>query len=111
MVARYDHSGLGSLRVDCASRVGRLMFARVSLGTMDSTYSGHIPGRNMTTSRRHSEEQPFSKIRRPNVEEALKLINHWLETDDRDDDTSEWETLKKLLDEDRLSERKFYPHE
>lgn len=65
----------------------------------------------MTTSQKIPEEQPSFQIRRPNVEEALKLIGHWLETDNHDDDTSEWETLKKLLDEDRLSERKFFPNE
>ncbi|HEY9867937.1 MAG TPA: hypothetical protein V6D08_01915 [Candidatus Obscuribacterales bacterium] len=65
----------------------------------------------MTTSQKFPEEQPPSRIRRPNVEEALKLIGHWLETDDQDDDTSEWEILKKLLDQDRLSERKFFPNQ
>jgi len=65
----------------------------------------------MTTSHKHSEEQPASKVRWPNVEEALKLIDHWLETDDQSEDMSEWETLKKLLDQDRLSERKFFPNE
>lgn len=60
----------------------------------------------MTTSGKH---HPRSKVRSPNVAEALKLINHWLETDDRSDDTGEWELLKRLLDEDRLSERKFFP--
>jgi hypothetical protein len=65
----------------------------------------------MTTSQKFPGEQPSSKIRRPNVEEALKLIGHWLETDDQDDDRSEWETLKKLLDQDRMSERMFFPNE
>jgi hypothetical protein len=65
----------------------------------------------MTTARKHSEDHPPSKVRWPNVEEALKLIDHWLETDDRSEDTSEWETLKKLLDQDRLSERKFFQNE
>jgi len=65
----------------------------------------------MATSRKQSDEQPPSKVRWPNVEEALKLIDHWLETDDQSEDTSEWETLKKLLDEDRLSERKIFPNE
>ena len=64
----------------------------------------------MTTSRKHSDEQLPSKVRWPNVEKALKLIDHWLETADQSEDTSEWETLKKLLDEDRLSERKFFPN-
>jgi hypothetical protein len=65
----------------------------------------------MTTSQKFPDEQPPSKVRWPDVEEALKLIDHWLETDDRSEDTSEWETLKKLLDEDRLSERKFFCNE
>lgn len=65
----------------------------------------------MTTSRKHSDEQPPSKVRWPDVSEALKLIEHWLETDDQDDDTSEWETLKKLLDEDRPSEKKLFCNE
>jgi hypothetical protein len=65
----------------------------------------------MTISQKFPEDQPSPNVRWPNVEEARKLIEHWLATDDQDDDTSEWETLKKLLDEDRLSERKFFPNE
>jgi hypothetical protein len=65
----------------------------------------------MTTSQKFPDEQPPTNVRWQNTEEALKLINHWLETDERDGDTSEWELLKKLLDEDRLSERKFFPDE
>ena len=63
----------------------------------------------MTTSRKHSDEQPPSKVRWPNVDEAIKFIDHLLETNDRSDDTSEWEKLKTLLDQDRLSGRKFFP--
>ena len=65
----------------------------------------------MTTSRRHSEEQPPSNVRWPNVDEAIKFIDHLLETSEHDDDTSEWEKLKILLDQDRLSGRKFFPNE
>lgn len=62
----------------------------------------------MTTFRQHSEEQPPSNVRSPNVTEAIEFIDNLLETNDRDHDTSEWEELKKLLDEDRLSSRKLF---
>jgi hypothetical protein len=65
----------------------------------------------MTTSQKFPEEQPPSKVRRPNVDEALKLIDLWLETDDRSADTSEWANLKTLLDQDRLSGRKLFCNE
>ena len=65
----------------------------------------------MTTSKKFPAEQPPSKVRWPNVDEAIKLIDELLETSEKDDDTSEWEMLKKLLDEDRLSERKLFPNE
>lgn len=63
----------------------------------------------MTTSPKPSDEPTRSNVRWPNVEEALKLIEHWLTTDDHSEDTTEWETLKELLDKDRLSDRKFFP--
>lgn len=65
----------------------------------------------MTTSRKHPEKEPARFGRPPNIPEALKLIEHWLETDERNPDTSDWEHLKKLLDEDRLSERKLFADE
>lgn len=65
----------------------------------------------MITSRKLPEEQPPIRVRWPDVEQACKLIDHWLDTDAPDGDTTEWETLKKLLDEDRLADRKFFPNE
>jgi len=65
----------------------------------------------MSTSRKHRAELPTSSWRPGNREEALKLLDHWLKTDKPSDtDRSEWEELKKLLDEDRLSGRKFFPN-
>jgi hypothetical protein len=67
---------------------------------------------NMTTSHKHSDDQPpHSKVIWPNVDEAIKLIDHLLETNDKTDDISDWEELKKLLDQDRLSGRKLFPNE
>jgi hypothetical protein len=64
----------------------------------------------MSTSRKHPEETPLSSWRPGNREEALKLLDHWLKTDKtNEDDRSDWEELKKLLDEDRLSGRKLFP--
>lgn len=65
----------------------------------------------MTTSRKHPENEQPSFGRRPNIPEALKLIEHWLETDENNPDTSDWEHLKKLLDQDRLSARKLFADE
>jgi hypothetical protein len=65
----------------------------------------------MTTSQKFPDEQPPSKVRWPNVPEAIKFIDHLLETNDRSDDTSEWETLKTLLDQDRVSGRKLFNNE
>lgn len=62
----------------------------------------------MTKSRKHSDERPPSKVRWPDVAEAIKFIDHLLETSDQSDDTSDWERLKTLLDQDRLSGRKLF---
>lgn len=64
----------------------------------------------MTTSRKHSDEQPPSKVRWPDAAESIKFIDHLLETSDQSDDTSEWEKLKTMLDQDRLSGRKLFPN-
>lgn len=64
----------------------------------------------MTTSiNQENETPPFG--RRPNIADALKLIDHWLETDENNPDTSDWDNLKKLLDQDRLSARKLFTDE
>jgi hypothetical protein len=47
----------------------------------------------------------------PNVDEAMKFIDLLLATNDKTNDTSDWEELKKLLDQDRLSGRKLFPNE
>jgi hypothetical protein len=65
----------------------------------------------MSTSRKLPDERPPLEWRRANSEEALKLIQGWLETDESSDDTSDWEQLKKLLDKDRLSGRKLFSNE
>lgn len=66
----------------------------------------------MTTSHKTpSDEQPSRKGRPGNTAEAIKLLDHWLETDESSDDTSDWEELKKLLDQDRLSGRKLFINE
>jgi hypothetical protein len=65
----------------------------------------------MTTSRKFPEDQPRSKVRWADPAKAIELIDHLLETSEQDDDTSEWETLKALLDQDRLAGRKLFPNE
>jgi len=65
----------------------------------------------MTTIREHSEEQPRSKVGWTDVAEAIKFIDHLLETSDQSSDTSEWEKLKALLDQDRQPGRKLFPTE
>ena len=63
----------------------------------------------MTTSRKHSDEQSPSKVRWPDAADAIKFIDHLLATSDQSDDTSEWEKLKTMLDQNRLSGRKLFP--
>jgi hypothetical protein len=65
----------------------------------------------MTTAQKFPDEQPPFKGRLADVAEALKLIDHWLKTDDRSDDTGDWDNLKALLDQDRLSGRKLFCNE
>jgi len=65
----------------------------------------------MATSRKHSDEEGPSNVRWPDVAEAIKFIDHLLETNDKDNDTSEWDWLKKLLDQDRQAGRKLFPNE
>lgn len=65
----------------------------------------------MTTSKKQPKKERKTYGRPPNIPGALKLIEHWLETDERNPDTSEWENLKKLLDQDRLSARKLFTDE
>ena len=65
----------------------------------------------MTASRRPSEPPPPSNVRWPDAAEAIKFIDELLETSDRSDDISDWEELKRLLDEDRLSDRKLFPND
>jgi len=65
----------------------------------------------MSTAPIYPEEQPLRKGHPPNKVEALKLINQWLETDDTDTDTSDWDHLKALLDHDRISGRKLFSNE
>jgi hypothetical protein len=62
----------------------------------------------MTTSPKSSEPPAPSNVRWPNVDEALKLMEDLQATSDPSEDTSDWEELKKLLDEDRLSGRKLF---
>jgi hypothetical protein len=64
----------------------------------------------LTTAKKLPEEQP-SGLKPLNVAEALEFIRYLRETSEKDGDTSEWETLKQLFDEDRLSERKFFANE
>lgn len=63
----------------------------------------------MATSGKHSDEQPPSEVGWPDVAEAIKFIDQLLETNDQSNDTSEWEKLKTLLDQDRG--RKLFPNE
>ncbi len=63
----------------------------------------------MTRSRKDSDEQPPSKVRWPDAAESIKFIDHLLETSDQSDDTSDWDNLKTMLDQDRLSGRKLFP--
>lgn len=63
----------------------------------------------MTTFRKDSDEQPPPKVRWPDAAEAIKFIDHLLETSDQSDDTSDWDNLKTMLDQDRLSGRKLFP--
>ncbi len=66
----------------------------------------------MTTSHKPpSDEQPSRKGRPGNNALAIKLLEHWLETDESSDDISDWEELKKLLDQDRISGRKLFSNE
>ncbi|MDZ4836840.1 MAG: hypothetical protein SGJ27_23915 [Candidatus Melainabacteria bacterium] len=65
----------------------------------------------MTISNKQSDEQQPSQARWPDAAEAIKFIDHLLETSDQSDDTSEWEKLKTMLDQDRLSGRKLFPNE
>jgi len=60
----------------------------------------------MTTPRKDSDQQPPSW---PDAAETIKFIDHLLETSDQSEDTSEWETLKTLLDQNRQSGRKLFP--
>jgi hypothetical protein len=62
----------------------------------------------MTTSRKPSEPPTPSNVRWPKVDEALKLMEDLQATSDPSEDTSDWEELKKLLDEDRPSGRKLF---
>jgi len=72
------------------------------------TPSHHV-GCSMTTSRKDFDEQPPTKPRWPDAAESIKFIDHLLETSDQSDDTSDWETLKALLAQDRPSGRKLFP--
>ncbi len=63
----------------------------------------------MTTSRKDSDEQPPSKARWSEAAESIKFIDHLLETSDQSDDTSDWDNLKTMLDQDRLPGRKLFP--
>lgn len=65
----------------------------------------------MTTSRRVPDDQPLSKVRWADPAKSLELIDHLLETSEQDDDTTEWQTLRALLDQDRLAGRKLFPNE
>lgn len=55
-----------------------------------------------TTHKRKSYGRPG------NPEKALKLLQHWLDTDERSDDTSDWEDLKKSLDSHRSPGNKLF---
>ena len=63
----------------------------------------------MTTFRKDSDDQRPSKVRWPDAAEAIKFIDHLLETSEQSDDTSDWDNLKTMLDQDRLSGRKLFP--
>lgn len=65
----------------------------------------------MTTSNKHSDEQQPSQAKWPDAAEAIKFIDHLLETSDQSDGISEWEKLKSLLDHDRPAGRKLFPYE
>jgi hypothetical protein len=64
----------------------------------------------MTTSNKQSDEQQPSQARWPDAAEAIKFIDYLLESGDQSGDTNEWEQLKTLLDQDRLSGRKLFPN-
>lgn len=62
----------------------------------------------MTTSREPPDEFPPIKVRRGNVDEAIKMLDEWLETGDPTEDISDFILLKKLLNQDRLGGRKLF---
>jgi len=65
----------------------------------------------MTISRKQPKKEQGKYGCPPNIPGALKLIEHWLETDESNSDTSDWENLKEILDRDRMSDRKFFSNE
>lgn len=65
----------------------------------------------MTTAKKSSKEQPLRGFRPMNVAKTRELFRRWRETAEKGDDLSEWETLKRLLDEDRPADSKLFPNE
>jgi len=65
----------------------------------------------MKTPRKQPIKERKKYGRPPNIPGALKLIEHWLETDESNSETSDWENLKEILDRDRMSHRKFFSNE
>ncbi|HEY9791720.1 MAG TPA: hypothetical protein V6D22_15050 [Candidatus Obscuribacterales bacterium] len=57
----------------------------------------------MPGSRKGPNDLPSSKVRWPDVAEAIKFLDELLETNDRNDDITDWEELKRVLDDHRLS--------
>lgn len=62
----------------------------------------------MTTSREPPDEFPPLKVRWGNVDEAIKMLDEWLETGDPTEDIGDFILLKKLLNQDRLGGRKLF---
>jgi hypothetical protein len=63
----------------------------------------------MTDSQKHPNHQRPTEMKWPDAADAIKYIDELLATSDLDEDLTEWQTLKRYLDEDRLSDRKLFP--
>ena len=62
----------------------------------------------MTKSNKQSDEQQPSQTTWPDAAEGIEFIDHLIEAGDQSDDNSEWEKLKTILNQDRLSRRKLF---
>jgi len=56
-------------------------------------------------------EEEALAVQREKNEAAIRLLRRWRETDasDEQEQRETWEYLRRVLDEDRLSDRKLFP--